>query len=129
MPYQIDWITKNRVIYLNLRGDLSPTDLRTAYDALIVYYEQGDEPMYLLVDHTKLTQYPIGLNAYDFLIGGNPATKFEQALVIGPNRQARFLVRLFARVRHIPSVSFETKQEALAYLHQHSAVLSDANIT
>lgn len=126
--YHIDWMQKKRVIHLTLSGNVSPIEVRTAYDALVVYYDEGDAPLYLLVDHTGIQRYPVGLNTYDFLIDGAPASKFNRVLVVGPNRQVRFLVRLFARVRQVPALAFETEQEALAFLQQHNAPLPDANV-
>lgn len=127
MTSRIDWLTENRVIYLRLWGNLSPTEVRTTYDSLIIYYGQGQPPLYLVVDHTNINRYPISLNVYDFVIDGNPASKLKQVLIVGPNRQFRFLMRLFARVRQVPSIAFNTEQEALDFLSQHNALLPDAN--
>ena len=128
MPYHIDWMYDQRVIHLRFWGDISPSETRTAYAALLINYEQGSTPLYLMVDHTNVTRYPIGLNNYDFVIEGSPADKFKQVLIVGPNRQVRFMVRLFARVRQVNTSVFEYEQEALAALPQRNAVLPDANV-
>jgi len=125
MAYEISWLIENRVVHLHVFGTVSIAEARQAYDALLVCHEKGTAPIHLILEHTGIEKFPLTLNPYNFIIEGGSPAKGGWMLIVGDNRQARFLGMLFSYVAKVKSRAFLKREQALEFLYDTDATLRD----
>lgn len=128
MPYDVRWLLAERVIHLHVHGSISPYDAQQAYDSLAAFYATGKAPVHLVLEHTGLQKFPLTLNLYNFIIDGGKPSNAGWMLIVGTNRQAHFIGRLFSYVSGMQSDTFNTLDEAGRFLlsKDHTLNLDDA---
>jgi hypothetical protein len=63
MTVNISWYAENRVIFADVEGVVDMNEMNSSNDTFIKLLDSGQAPIHLLVDTSKLTQFPTNLNA------------------------------------------------------------------
>jgi len=70
MPFQVDWLLPNRILYIHESGILSEADLHTINHDLSILLDQQvpPNPLHLLIDHQELEHHPPNIPALKRLL-------------------------------------------------------------
>jgi hypothetical protein len=116
MPFEVNWYHEKRVILARIQGDLTMQDLLRYSDAVYEMIDLGVAPTHLIVDATKIGQFPASLgavkNAGRYL--QHPKTGWN--VMIGGPIVAQVFGGVITRLAKIDYRSARTMEEAIQVL-------------
>lgn len=124
MPYNIEWLVKERVVRVHVHGNLSLEEAHNAYEELEALTRPYERELHLILEHTGLKKFPLNLNVYNFIITGRPLNRGGWMLIVGTDRQARFIARLLSHASGLNSATFDTLEQALSFLAEQDSTLA-----
>jgi hypothetical protein len=115
MPVQNSWIVENRVLLVELIGDVTADELLDSSEAgMRLIDEVGVAPVYSLVDLARSGRYPMRLSDFMVVFRQPSSEKLSWIIICGiPNPLANFVAKTFAQMMRKQYKVFNTRAEAL----------------
>src|SRR5258708_5595494 len=94
MSFEISWLIDQRVVYVNISGDIEIHDIQQLGTTFKEYYSQGTPPIYVVLDFNKVKRAPISLEQIKkmntdslrecsaFVLAGSATARFVASLVV-----------------------------------------------
>jgi hypothetical protein len=126
MAFEIDWYIDKRVMLTRFSGEVSAEDLRQHGAKIETYIQEGDKPLFLIVDTLGMTQYPTNLKEALEAMGSNRPRSgdVEWTIIVTDNRFINFVGTIVANVFKISVRACKSMGEAEAFIGHHAEELS-----
>ncbi|MCA9913155.1 MAG: hypothetical protein KC496_07390 [Anaerolineae bacterium] len=73
MPYEIQWLIQDRVVYLRDYDVCTLEQFTAALETLNQHFDTGTPPLYMVHDNREVQQYPTSLSAFRAIMKPHPA--------------------------------------------------------
>lgn len=129
MPYTIDWIVDERVIYLRNEGELTATEIEAMSRELARMSEDAVAPVHIVEDDRAVVGIEsLSLDAVQEAFTAPDYEKFGWAIGIMPEKYetvSDVIGRVAELIGDMEYERVETLPEALEFLAEHDATLPD----
>jgi hypothetical protein len=116
MSFEINWLINERVVYINVAGDIEMHDIQELGHAFKDLYAQGVPPIYVLLDMNKVKRAPISLEQIQKI--NTDTFRESMAFVLASNSTARFVASLVVQIISRNYQFVDNFDAALAYLYK-----------
>lgn len=127
MPHKLSWYVENRIIHIYLYGDLADDEFTRVGDAMYDFVEAAIPPMFLLVDVREVTKMPTSISRISSdLARFRNDTRHTWTIVLSNSTLFNFIGMVASKVVGVPMRSFNTLEEAHAFIIHNAPDLSPA---
>lgn len=125
MPSQISWLLDRRVIFVKFTGEVTVEDLQSFNTSMHEYLDLGQPPLvHIISDSSETNKFPINLGALNkVFFQQRPNPKMGWIVVITANRMLSFVSSMLAQLGKSRFRTFNTMQEAIAFLNDIDVTL------
>jgi len=124
MPYQTDWYIEDRVVKIDVTGELT-LDQIDAFDADYHYKtENGMPPVHMLLNCNRVTRFPMDIGKIYPVLSKRKHTRAGWILLISGNSACQYVVQNLTNLLKIRFHSCSSVEEAFVFLTQVDETLS-----
>ena len=117
MPYKVEWWVEPRVIVESLWGEVSYEDLEgVVQDSMDLAESSPLERVHNLLDMSGVKTLPPNVPRLAQIMASNSQSKLDHFAIYGANKLVRLMADLVGRVTPFHYRTFDTREEAEAYL-------------
>jgi hypothetical protein len=113
MAYELSWYIDKRVLKLRVYGVNEMDEFEEINNHIQDYAQQGNPPVYLIVDVREVTQMPLNFNT---MLQGMTADRWKNKIaftwLVSDNRLINFFGVLASKVATLPVYICKTLEEA-----------------
>jgi hypothetical protein len=116
MPYEVQWLVENRVIYQRLYGHLILEELREAGQRVSEHVLAGTPLVHMVSDFTHVDKFPMNLREVNSMLENPYPERFGWMIGITSNTLIRFFGTVVPQLQGARIRMFTSPEEALAFL-------------
>lgn len=124
MAFQIMWVVPQRLIRLELTGDITIEESAEFDQMLIEHLDSGIAPVHVILDFSSVASIPLNpkaiISAQQFMKHPN----LGWGMIVGMSRIIRFLSAIIFQAVKVNFLLFESYEEAQAFLCKNDASIS-----
>ena len=115
---EIEPIANTNALRMTWQHQVTESDVRAAFKAIVETLESSDQPMYVVVDLLQNPLFPLRATIFEG-IRAYRHPKLAAWLIVGSNQMAHMVEATFSAITHRKNVYwFATEQEAFAHMEQ-----------
>lgn len=126
MPYQISWMVQQRLMHIELFGNMTLDELRAVAQESIAYTQAGIAPVHAVIDQSRVERVPISLSTLvnSMTIGVQPNSGVS--VLVGGSRFTRYITQMLYQLVRLDMRQAEDIDQAIAVLQRLDETLPTA---
>jgi hypothetical protein len=129
VPYRVEWLVENRVIYMAASGVVTLDDIKNANKEIMAKLETGRPFVHLITDASRIEKNAIGLNDLLTVIRTIPSSpNLGWSIYVGKNKIDRFFASVATQISKARNREFDNLQAAIDFLIENDDSLPDIQL-
>ena len=124
MSFLVDWFVEQRVIQVELQGNVTLAQIEDIIEHIDRHVEQGVAPIHIIMDMTHVTTHPSMIQIKKVSGGRKPDPRMGWTLVVGANLISRLINNALLQINNVRYRNFASYDDALAFLQEVDDTLS-----
>lgn len=125
MPYKLDWIVPQRVLFGRMWGDPIPDEIRAFSLAIDREVAAGQPPVHVIIDVTAVKRTPVKLNELNSYLSRDNLAFFGWFIVVSGDPVGRFLGATVIQLVGLHTRVFPDSAAAFRFLSSIDSTLPD----
>jgi hypothetical protein len=116
-PFDIQWLVPDRVLLIRFYGHFSSDNLEKLNDAMTHYLNEGDAPVHVITDNTRLEGFPTNINQLRQSLIVLRDERWGWMIAVGINAIVRFLLVVLSATFNLQAKALNTVDDGKKFLN------------
>lgn len=124
MPHTIEWYLPKRIVFMYVEGNFTLENFSDVSNGLIELFDEGEAPIYLLVDDSQVEKIPIKLRHIQTQFEFMRHPSLGWIVSIGDaNPLLNYIIPMVTKIIGIKFVRYKTMEEALNFIKKQDQTI------
>jgi hypothetical protein len=130
MSATASWYQPGRIVHVVIEGDLTLDDAETVNQVVTQYIREGQPPVHLLVEATRLGKFPLDLKRFPKLTGYlHEPNLGKMAVITSQGALTKFFASIITQAAHIEMKLFDKLDDGMTFLRRVDITLQNTEAT
>lgn len=126
MPYEVNWMVDNRIIYFHTSGVVSIDEVKAGNKKIMVMLDEGIQFVHLITDSTEVEKIQLSLTDLASVFRNMPASpKLGWSIYVSPKMLDRFFASVTTQMTNSRHREYTSLAEAIGFLRSVDETLPE----
>jgi hypothetical protein len=121
MAYSVDWLIKDRLIFVSISGDITLEDVAALNESITALLDAGQAPIHMLADIKDMGKFPFDLISMQRTSTYLKHPKLGLVMMYGASRIASSFAQMITQIAGIKLRVVQSYTDALKHLMEEDA--------
>ena len=125
MSHTVEWLLSERVILVNLEGDLTIDDLEDFSNDIVSLLEEGQSPVHIMISDANVGKIPVQLNQVQKKLGFIRHPALGWLVAVGEvNPLINYIVPTIMKIAGVSYARRHSQEDALRLIYHHDPTVA-----